>query len=352
LFTNVMLFWDGIVHNNLTGIDSFWSFAHIFMYLGVIGLAVWITMVVLRHQDDHQVLDISQIPYGYGLAVIALPLAAVAGPADFIWHSSFGFENQIDSTYSPPHQGLFVAGALLAAIPAASAWKRPGTRPSLREFLPANLSVMAVASLVLFVIHQLSPFYVAAAVTSDFQDDLARFNDAYSAEGPNSEGLARALVHYGDDRWPYYFYSTHATIAGILLFTIVTVGAILLMRRRWTLPIGTVTVMFTSLGLLYAMLSEYREWALIPSLVLAGVAGDILLLRLVGERSNSWRMRLFAALLPAILWVLYFITVAISDGLGWSATLWCGVVVSAALLGFLLTLTTIPPAGPPGEPGA
>ena len=117
--------------------DTFWSPPHILMYLGLTSLGVWIAIVLLRHQKDPTVLDMSLIPRGYGLAVVALPLAAIAGPADFIWHSAYGFENQIDSTYSPPHQGLFIAGALLAAIPAASAWKRRGTAPSLREFLPA-----------------------------------------------------------------------------------------------------------------------------------------------------------------------------------------------------------------------
>ena len=56
-------------------------------------------------------------------------------------------------------------------------------------------------------------------------------------------------------------------------------GAILLMRRRWQIPAGSLTIMGTFLALLWPMLSEYREAELIPALVLAGVIGDLLLAR-------------------------------------------------------------------------
>ena len=77
LFTLLALFWDGILHNNEVGQDEFWSPPHMALYLGLASLGVWIALVLLRHQENRQVLDISLIPRGYGLAVIALPLAAI-----------------------------------------------------------------------------------------------------------------------------------------------------------------------------------------------------------------------------------------------------------------------------------
>ena len=76
LWTLVSLFWDGIVHNNEVGIDSFFTAAHTAMYAGLIALGVWIGIVMTRYQDDMSALDFSAIPRGYGLAVVALPLAA------------------------------------------------------------------------------------------------------------------------------------------------------------------------------------------------------------------------------------------------------------------------------------
>lgn len=347
-YTLVALFWDGLRHNNLTGVDEFWSAPHIAMYLGLTGLGVWIAIILLRYQKGLDELDWSAVPRGYALAFAALPLAAVAGPADFIWHEAYGFENQIDSTFSPPHQGLFYAGAMLAAIPTASAWQRRATAPSLREFLPTVFSLTSVVAAMLFVVHQIVPFYGGGVVaTEGFQDDIAGRADAFSpgADAEHVEGLSRALTNYGDQAFPYYFFSTHTAVAGILLYTIAMMGMILLMRRRWRIPPGSLTVSFTFLALLWPMLSEYREAGLIPALVLAGVIGDLLLARF------SRRIRLFALLLPPALWALFFLCVELfQDGLGWEPTLWVGLLVTTAGLGYAMSLLVFPPySGPATE---
>jgi hypothetical protein len=346
-FTLFALFMDGWRHNNLTGIDSFWSAAHILMYTGLTATGVWIAVVLLRYQKGLDELDWSAVPRGYGLAVIALPLAAIAGPADFIWHSAYGFENQIDSAYSPPHQGLFVAGALLAAVPAAAAWQRQSITVSLREYLPTVFAVSSVTAVMLFVTHQLVPFYAGVSTTSDFQNDIARFNDAFApgSKAHHAEGLASALTHYGDNAFPYYFYSTHHTVGGILLFTTVLIGAVLVMRRRWRLPFGALTVMFTWPALLWPLLSKYEEWKLAPALILAGVVGDLLFARFdpVGP-TKVGRIRALAAALPIVLWGLFFLCVALFEGgLGWHATLWVGVLVTSGGLGYALSLAVFPP---------
>ena len=342
-YTLVALFWDGLRHNNLTGVDEFWSPPHIAMYIGLTGLGVWIAIVLLRYQKGLEELDWAAVPRGYRLAFAALPLAAIAGPLDFIWHEAYGFENQIDSTFSPPHQGLFYAGAMLAAIPAASAWQRRGDAPPLREFLPVVFSVTSVIAAMLFVVHQLLPFYGGAGVvaTQGFQDDIAGRADAFSpgADAVHTEGLSRALTNYGDDAFPYYFFSVHTAVAGILLFTIALMGAILLMRRRWRIPAGSLTIMGTFLALLWPMLSEYREAELIPALILAGVAGDLLL-----ARFGATRIRLFALLLPPVLWALFFLCVELlQDGLGWEPTLWVGLLGTTAGLGYAVSLLVFPP---------
>ena len=352
-YTLVALLWDGLRHNGLTGVDNFFSPPHIAMYLGLIAVGVWIALVLLRYQKGLDDLDWSAVPRGYGLAFIALPLAAIAGPADFMWHQAYGFENQIDSTYSPPHQGLFYAGALLATIAAASAWQRRDvTAPSLREFLPAAFSVTSLIAVMLFIVHQILPFYGGGiAATQDFQDDLAGRADAFApgADAVHTEGLARALTHYGDAAWPYYFFSTHASTAGIMLFTVVLMGAILAMRRRFRIPAGTLTVTLSFMALLWPMLSEYREAELIPVLVLTGVIGDLLLMRLGDGRIGH--IRLFAALLPIAMWSIFFLCIALfGGGLGWEATLWFGLLVTTAGIGFAVSLLVFPPySGPVTE---
>jgi hypothetical protein len=348
-YTLVALLWDGLRHNGLTGVDNFFSPPHIAMYLGLTAVGVWIAVVLLRYQKGFDELDWSAVPRGYGLAFIALPLAAIAGPADFMWHQAYGFENQIDSTYSPPHQGLFYAGALLATIAAASAWqKREVVAPTLREFLPAAFSVTSLITVMLFVVHQILPFYGGGiAATQAFQDDLSGRADAFApgADAVHTEGLAKALTHYGDAAWPYYFFSTHASTAGIMLFTVVLMGAILAMRRRFRIPAGTLTISLTFMALLWPMLTEYRQAELIPVLVLTGVIGDLLLMRLGDGRIGH--LRLFAALLPLAMWSVFFIDIALFDGLGWAATLWFGLLVTTAGIGYAVSLLVFPPYSRP-----
>src|SRR3954449_6419841 len=109
VFTLFALFWDGWLHNNSVTLDSFWSSAHIMMYMGLTGLGVWVGVVYVKRQPKGRlVLNMSAVPYGYGLALIALPLAAIGGPGDFAWHAAYGFENQVDAPFSPTHQMLFL----------------------------------------------------------------------------------------------------------------------------------------------------------------------------------------------------------------------------------------------------
>jgi hypothetical protein len=346
-YTLVALLWDGLRHNGLTGVDNFFSPPHIAMYLGLTAVGVWIAVVLLRYQKGLDDLDWSAVPRGYGLAFIALPLAALAGPADFIWHQAYGFENQIDATYSPPHQGLFYAGAMLATIAAASAWQRRDmTTPSLREFLPTAFSITSLITVMLFVVHQILPFYGGGiAATGAFQDDIAGRADAFApgADAVHQEGLAKALTHYGDAAWPFYFFSTHASTAGIMLFTVVLMGAILVMARRFRIPAGSLTITLSFMALLWPMLTEYREADLIPVLVLTGVAGDLLLARLGNRRVGH--VRLFAGLLPIAMWSLFFICTALfgDGGLGWEATLWFGLLVTTAGIGYAVSLLVFPP---------
>jgi hypothetical protein len=217
--------------------------------------------------------------------------------------------------------------------------------------------VFSLAAVMLFVVHQIVPFYGGGvAATQDFQDDIASRADAFApgADAHHVEGLASALTHYGDQPFPYYFYSTHASVAGILIFTAVLMAAVLMMRRRWRIPVGTLTVVFTFWALLWPMLSEYGQAELIPALVLAGVVGDVLLVKLAGASAAVGRIRLFAALLPVALWSLFFLCIQLfQGGLGWEATLWFGLLVTTAGLGYAVSLLVFPPYAAPiteGDP--
>ena len=203
------------------------------MYLGLIGVGVWIAIVLLRYQKGLERARLVRRPARLRARVRALPLAAIAGPADFIWHEAYGFENQIDSTYSPPHQGLFYAGAMLATIPAASAWQRRVERADAARVPAHGVLDHLVIAVMLFVVHQILPFYGGGIAAPRGLPGRPRrpCRRVLAGRRRRPHRRARAGAHaLRRRRWPFYFFSIHAEIAGILLFTIVLMGAILLMR--------------------------------------------------------------------------------------------------------------------------
>src|SRR3954451_25400149 len=104
------VFWDGWLHNNSTTLDSFWSSAHIMMYAGLTSLGAWDGVVYVKRQPRGWLhLSMAAVPYGYELALFALPLAALGGPCDFACQAAYGFENQVDAPFSPTPQMLFLA---------------------------------------------------------------------------------------------------------------------------------------------------------------------------------------------------------------------------------------------------
>src|SRR4051794_17964737 len=214
------VFWDGWLHNNSITLDSFWSPAHIAMYAGLTTLGVWIGLVFVKRQPRGRSFNLSMqaVPYGYGLALVALPLAALGGPGDFAWHAAYGFENQVDAPFSPTHQMLFLAGGLLGGIGLASQWHRPGRVLPLSKLWPAVLSTTAVVAMVSFTFMNLLPFFYSVVATKAFQDNLLGFrNDAYQpgTHAVHKEGLASAVQNYGNDVFPYYLFANMASVAGI-----------------------------------------------------------------------------------------------------------------------------------------
>jgi hypothetical protein len=350
------VYWDGWLHNNSTTLDSFWSSAHIMMYSGLTALGAWIGVVFVKRQPRGGKLELSleAVPYGYGLALVALPLAALGGPGDFAWHAAYGFENQVDAPFSPTHQMLFLAGGLLGAIGMASTWHRPGRAIGLAKLWPAVISAGAVVAMVEFAFMNLQPYFYSVIPTKAFQDNLHAFtNDAYApgTDAVHAEGLARAVQNYGNDVFPYYLFANMASIAGILIFTAVFVGAVLYLRRRWVLPFGSVTLMATLLSVLFPFYTRFSKPEYIAALILSGLLVDGLARWLIAEDPASrLRLRAFAGLTPLLLWGPYLLmTELFAGGVGWNPTVWTGVLSTSAGVGYGISLLMFPPALPAVE---
>ncbi|MBI2918820.1 MAG: PD40 domain-containing protein [Chloroflexi bacterium] len=137
-------------------------------------------------------------------------------------------------------------------------------------------------------------------------------------------------------------------IASILLQTGLLMGTLLLGLRRWTLPLGSVTLLFTLNAALMGMLND--RLPLVPAVVVAGMVGDALLRGLRPGPERRGALRVFAFTVPAVLYGLYFLSLALTDGVRWPVELWVGSIVIAGLTGLLVSYVLVGLAEPATQP--
>ncbi len=342
------LAFDGRSHNNFTGQEAFFSTPHTFMYAGMTVAALWISWLVVRHQLEAGAdpgrgrVDLRAIPAGYGIAIVGLAMLAVGGPADFLWHSAYGFEVGVDAVYSPPHLLLFTGGALAASTGIRSMWAKAGSAPDLVRFLPVVVSSALTLFMLGFMSMYLSAYMTNVSPTGAFNDDIERLNDVRFDQ---SVGLAPGLTGYGDDAWPYHYYSAGHGMAAMIITTAILLGPVLILLRRWRPPFGAVTLSYLGFGLLFSVLTEYRDAVLIASLVVAGATVDLLARRLrPAEGVSAGALRIIGTSTAATLWSSYYAVLALAEGIGWEAPMIAGALVIGVLTGLGVSILVAPPA--------
>ena len=122
--------------------------------------------------------------------------------------------------------------------------------------------------------------------------------------------------------------------AGIL------VGVALAGLARQVVPPGGLTIMFGLTALSICLMTD--EYRFIPGAVLTGLAGDLLVawMRPSAERPNA--LRVWALCVPVLLYSLYLLTLAVTEGVWWTVPLWTGAPILAGVAGLLLTYLVLP----------
>lgn len=325
------LFVDGWAHNNGKP-ESFFTPWHGVFYSGFAATATWMGWQATRGRA---------VPAGYGLGIAGVAVFALGGIGDLIWHQIFGIEVDLEALFSPSHLVLFAGALLILTSPLRAEWGDPTmAAPSLRRFLPALLSATLATATVAFFLMPYSPFLSGAG-----SGDVYRFLAEESGFGSEaSHWLAEQIRLVG--------------LASVLLTTVVLIGPALLLVRRWVTPFGSLTVLSGAVGLLMSGVDGFRFWPTVVAAAVAGLAGDVLVARLRPSVDRPGPFRALGAIVPAVLWLTYFASLAVVDEVGWSVELWGGVSVMAALAGFALALAMVPPtvprpvgdAAPGGEP--
>src|SRR5215471_10374397 len=306
------LFIDGWAHNHGLVDKTFFTPWHALLYSGYAANAALLFGTFVRNRLRGQRWS-EAIPDGYQLALLGVPIFAIAGVGDLIWHTLFGFEVGIEPLLSPTHLLLAFSGVLIMSGPLRAAMRRdiPLEAQGWATLLPAILSLTAVFSVLTFFTSFANPFVQTWTLQATFDS------------------------------------GKELGAAGILLLAAIQMGVVLVALRRWKLPVGTLALVFT---INVALMGVFKDnYSLIPGATVAGLIADFLLWRLQPSMARPDALRLFAFSVPVIFFLCYFIPIILSIGITWKIHLWLGSCVMAGIIGLGLSYLLIPPKGPVTE---
>lgn len=303
------LYLDGWAHSHGKVDKTFFTPWHAILYSAfVITAAFLLFTVVSNHRKG--VSWKAAIPDGYGLSVLGIPIFAVSGPADLVWHSLFGFEVGIEPLLSPSHLSLAFGGVLVVTGPIRAAWQRavPEQEQGWKTLLSLMLSLISTLMIFVFFTEFAHPFFQLGTIVF-FPDNQAKSYEA----------------------------------ADILLQASLLMGFLLLVVSRWRMPLGSMTLLFTLYVTGLSVLNNQYE--LIPAVVVAGIIADALL-RVLRTTTSRTELRVFAFVVPMLLYLLFFLTIQIIYTIEWTIHLWLGSCVMAGIAGLMLSFLIAPPKGP------
>ena len=264
------------------------------------------------------------LPAGYGLSLIGALLFVAGGVGDMLWHLVFEIEVDVEALLNPTHLLLAFGGSLMISGPLRAASNRhEHSVPGWAGLAPGLLSLGFTPSLFSGFTDYANPFGAPWAGTAPIVDwaraagvsDLRPVVPTATAQGL---GLASILLQ-----------------AGLLT------GGALLLVRRWELPFGALTLLFTlATGLLAA---AHEQFLLIGVAAVGGALADVLLAQLRPSLERRRELRVFTFVAPASLFAVYFLALGVTEGLSWSIHLWTGAVLQAGAVGLLLSYMLVPP---------
>jgi hypothetical protein len=244
---------------------------------------------------------------GYGLSLTGCGLFVASGVCDAVWHTVFGIETGLNGLISPPHVLLTVSAGLVVSGPLRVAWSGAGRHAS----WPAVISAALVLSSLTF---------------------LTQFDHPLSNLWSTGPLPTRALGLRGD--------TLELGILGILVQTGLLSGLVLLLVSRLQLPPGALTVILGINGFLVTAVDHVGAMTLIA--VAMGAAGDLLVWALGPSPTRPLRLRLFATLWPAAVYLVYFLELLGDRGVWWPLHVWTGSILIAATEGWLLSYLVVP----------
>jgi hypothetical protein len=318
------LFVDGWAHRNNKP-ETFFSPWHGILYSGFLASAVLLLRVIRKHQAPGQHWR-SSIPAGYGIRMIGLGIFGVGGLSDFVWHSVFGIEVDIEALLSPAHLVLLTGGLLMGSGPLISTMHRARVAnqnaPDWAHGGLASITIMFGLSLIQFFLMYLSPYDRGIYTEGEFA----------VARDRGGEWLSNQLLVAG--------------IGSIVIFSITTTIALLFVVRQFKVPIGALSIVLIGPAFLQTVLVSFDTAARLVGPILAAIVAEATWRQINARSQTSTGTRAviltgWIATVIAVQWFGFFAAVSQEDGgIAWSTPVWAGVPLFAAMLCAILTIST------------
>jgi hypothetical protein len=308
-------FVDGWAHTHGRVDATFFTPWHAVFYTGFVAVAGALAGALVRHRVRRGTWR-AALPPGYRLAVLGAVVFACGGVGDMLWHTVFGIEQDVEALISPTHILLACGAWLIVGGPFRAAWQRQtpaGWR--WQQGLPLLLSLTWMLSVSTFMTQIAHPIVYLWG----------------GGRAPGAHGwLWQALG-----------------VVGMLWDTGLLLGMVLLTMRRWSLPMGALTLVIGLNALAMGFLHR-GAYPLLPvaARIVAALGADLVYAWLQPSLQRPGAWRLFAAIVPVLLTTLHFAALGLSVGVWWSVHLWAGTIVLMGLAGVLVSLLLVPPPWP------
>jgi hypothetical protein len=290
--------------------QSIFSQYHLLFYTATVMSGVFLAYTGITNvQAGYRWSD--ALPVGYSLSLAGIIFFAIDGTIDLTSHAIWGFETGLEALTSPTHLGLCAGIFLFASGPirAEVARQRRGESLTFIRLAPFVLAVISTLSAISFPTFLFMPLI----------------------------GKPWALQIQRADQ------GASLGVLGVVLETAIMMGVLLWIVRRVTLPPGTITLIFVLYSLLTVLATRIPIF--VPIWFVVGILSDLAMIGLKPSSGAIWRFRVFGALLPVLMWTVYyvfFIVTGIGGGIWFTGYIWAGSIVEAGIVGYALAFLMTP----------
>jgi hypothetical protein len=143
---------------------------------------------------------------------------------------------------------------------------------------------------------------------------------------------------------PYFWEVT--TISYILIPTVIVMGFILLLMRRWNLPAGTMVLLIAGNAvLMFIMGSSYsgEQWPVLLAALVGGIIAEVMYATLKPSTERVRNLRIFAFVVPLATQLVFLGALILTGGIWWRIHMWLGAPILAAAMSLGLSYLTVSP---------